>query len=59
VVTVSEFCRSEEFPEAALVVSSLGDPGLPLRVIANRTALAFGDQMQLSDLAAIADRTEA
>jgi len=58
VVTVNEFYRGEEFPEAALVVSSLGDPGEPLSVIANRTALTFGDQLQLNDLAAIADQTQ-
>jgi len=38
--------------EAVLVVSSLGDPGEPARVLANRSAARPGDQVTLADLEA-------
>src|SRR5204863_3093973 len=36
-VTVSSYTKDEDFSEAVLVVTSLGDPGEPTRVLANRT----------------------
>ncbi|MGH7728662.1 MAG: HAD-IA family hydrolase, partial [Vulcanimicrobiaceae bacterium] len=42
-VTVTGFTRNEPMEEAALVLSSLGDPGgPPVEVIANRTAAEIG-----------------
>ena len=38
VVTVSSYTAEEDMSEAVLVVSSLGDPGDPARVLANRGA---------------------
>jgi hypothetical protein len=38
--------------EAALVVSSLGDPGEPARVVANRTSARPGELIELRDLEA-------
>ena len=42
VVTVSGYTRDEDFSEAVLVVTSLGDPGEPATVIANRSAAEPG-----------------
>jgi HAD superfamily hydrolase (TIGR01509 family) len=53
VVTVSDYSEAEDFSEAALVLSSLGDPGAPLTVIANRTSVAPHGQVTLEDLEAI------
>ena len=53
VVTVSDYSAAEDFSEAALVLSSLGDPGDPLTVIANRTAVSLGAYLRLDDLAAV------
>jgi HAD superfamily hydrolase (TIGR01509 family) len=50
VITVSNYTAGEDFLEAALVLSDLGDPGAPMTVIANRTAIIPGDQLALSDL---------
>jgi HAD superfamily hydrolase (TIGR01509 family) len=52
VVTVSGYTAQEDTSEALLVVSSLGDPGEPTRVLANRTAARPGDQVTLADLEA-------
>ncbi|MFP5283983.1 MAG: HAD-IA family hydrolase, partial [Actinomycetes bacterium] len=50
-VTVNGYTRSEEFDEAVLVVSELGDPGrTPVEVIANRSAARPGDYLTLDDL---------
>jgi hypothetical protein len=50
-VTVSAFTVDEKFPEAALVVSSLGDPGgESTKVLANRTTVNVGDWVTLGDL---------
>ena len=49
-ITVSTYTASEDFSEAALVLSDLGDPGAPMTVIANRTAIVPSDQLALSDL---------
>ena len=53
VVTVSSYTANEDFGEAALVVSSLGDPGEPTRVIANPGSVSIGDQVTLADLDAV------
>ncbi|HEX5898425.1 MAG TPA: HAD-IA family hydrolase [Solirubrobacteraceae bacterium] len=50
VVTVSGYTAQEDMSEALLVVSSLGDPKEPARVLANRTAARPGDQVTLADL---------
>jgi HAD superfamily hydrolase (TIGR01509 family) len=50
VVTVSGYTADEDMSEALLVVSSLGDPGEPASVLANRRAVRPGDQVTLADL---------
>jgi HAD superfamily hydrolase (TIGR01509 family) len=50
VVTVSSYTAEEDMREAALVVSSLGDPDQPARVLANRSAARPGEQVTLADL---------
>jgi HAD superfamily hydrolase (TIGR01509 family) len=50
VVTVSSYTAEEDMSEAVLVVSSLGDPGKPARVLANRGTARPGDQVTLADL---------
>ena len=53
VITVNDYTADEDFGEAALVVSSLGDPeGEHTSVLANRTGAAPGDWVTLDDLAA-------
>jgi HAD superfamily hydrolase (TIGR01509 family) len=51
-VTVSGYTAQEDMSEALLVVTSLGDPGEPARVLANRSAARPGDQVTLADLEA-------
>ena len=52
-VTVNGYTADEDFGEAALVVSSLGDPGGErTRVLANRSRAEPGDWITLSDLEA-------
>jgi len=52
-VTVNGYTRDEDFTEAALVVSDLGDPGRPpVEVLANRGAARPGDHLTLDDLRA-------
>ena len=52
-VTVNGYTESEDFSEAALVVTSLGDPAGPeTRVLANRSAAAPGPFITLADLEA-------
>jgi HAD superfamily hydrolase (TIGR01509 family) len=53
VVTVSDYTAGEDFGEAALVLSSLGDPDRPMTVIANRTAVPVRGYVRLTDLEAI------
>jgi HAD superfamily hydrolase (TIGR01509 family) len=54
VITVNDFTAGEDFTEAALVVSALGDPGGErTAVLANRTAAEPGDWITLDDLAAV------
>lgn len=51
VVTVNDYTRDEAFPDAALVVDSLGDPGLPaIGVLENRSAARPGSYVILDDL---------
>jgi HAD superfamily hydrolase (TIGR01509 family) len=50
VVTVSGYTADEDMREATLVVSSLGDPGDPARVLANRSAARPGPLVTLADL---------
>ena len=53
VITVNDYTADEDFGEAALVVSSLGDPqGEHTSVLANHTGAAPGDWVTLEDLAA-------
>lgn len=52
-VTVSDYTAGEEFGEAVLVVSSLGDPGGEVsHLLANRGATRPGDWVTLADLEA-------
>jgi HAD superfamily hydrolase (TIGR01509 family) len=57
VVTVSDYTVAEDFTEAALVVTSLGDPDQPTTVIANRTTASPRGYVRLDDLEAIVKRT--
>jgi HAD superfamily hydrolase (TIGR01509 family) len=51
-ITVNDFTAAEDFSEAALVVSSLGDPGAERTVVlANRSRATPGDWITLADLA--------
>ncbi len=50
VVTVSGYTREEDMSEAALVVSSLGDPGEPATVLADRIDIRPGELVMLADL---------
>jgi beta-phosphoglucomutase-like phosphatase (HAD superfamily) len=50
VVTVSSYTIDEDMSEAALVVSSLGDPGDPAQVLASRVPIEIGDLVTLADL---------
>jgi HAD superfamily hydrolase (TIGR01509 family) len=50
VVTPSCYTLGEGFDEAALVVSHLGDPGLPLAVLANRCRATPGEFLTVGDL---------
>jgi HAD superfamily hydrolase (TIGR01509 family) len=55
VVTVNGYTRDEDFSEAALVVSSLGDPAAaPIEVLADRADVQPGAFIVLSDLQACA-----
>jgi HAD superfamily hydrolase (TIGR01509 family) len=51
-VTVNGYTEHEDFSEAVLVVSSLGDPAEPARVLANRGVPEPGDLITLKDLEA-------
>jgi HAD superfamily hydrolase (TIGR01509 family) len=54
VITVSEYSAGEDFSEAPLVVSSLGDPSEPLTVIANRSGVSPAGELTLDELAELA-----
>ncbi|MGB6456875.1 MAG: HAD-IA family hydrolase, partial [Streptosporangiaceae bacterium] len=54
VITVNDFTAAEDFSEAALVVSSLGEPGGDHTVVlANRSPARPGDWITLADLAGV------
>jgi HAD superfamily hydrolase (TIGR01509 family) len=50
VVTVSSYTAEEDMSEAVLVVTSLGDPGTPSQVLANRGTANPGELVTLNDL---------
>jgi HAD superfamily hydrolase (TIGR01509 family) len=52
VVTLSSYTAGEDMREALLVVTSLGDPGEPAHVVANRSAARPGDLVTIADLEA-------
>jgi beta-phosphoglucomutase-like phosphatase (HAD superfamily) len=52
IVTLSSYTGGEDMSEADLVVTSLGDPGEPARVVANRSAARPGELVTVADLAA-------
>jgi HAD superfamily hydrolase (TIGR01509 family) len=52
-VTVSSYTRHEDFTDAALVVSSLGDPGTDIEVLADPYGLAPRPFVLLTDLDAL------
>ena len=51
VVTLSSYTWEEDMSEALLVVSDLGEPDNPMRVIANRSQSRPGNYVTLQDLA--------
>lgn len=54
VITINDFTADEDFREAALVVSSLGDPGGErTTVLVNRSPATPGDWITLADLASV------
>jgi HAD superfamily hydrolase (TIGR01509 family) len=50
VVTPSSYTLSEDFSQAAAVVSSLGDAGEPVTVISDRYDVGFGDVVDIDSL---------
>jgi len=50
VVTISSYTADEDFTGAALVVTSLGDPGTPATVVTNPRGLAIDGLVDLSHL---------
>jgi beta-phosphoglucomutase-like phosphatase (HAD superfamily) len=52
VVTLSSYTWEEDMSEALLVASDLGDPGAPMRVVANRSRARPGEYVTLGDLEA-------
>jgi HAD superfamily hydrolase (TIGR01509 family) len=53
VITTNGLTEREDFTEAALVVDSLGDPGVPARIVANRSAAQAAGMVTVADLEAI------
>jgi HAD superfamily hydrolase (TIGR01509 family) len=51
-VTISSYTGEEDMREATLVVSDLGDPGAPMRVLANRGPATPDEMVTLDDLQA-------
>lgn len=51
-VTVSSYTEREDMSEAMMVVSDLGEPNLPMRVLANRSRATPGDYITLDDIQA-------
>lgn len=52
IVTLSSYTWEEEMDEALLVVSDLGEPGSPMKVVANRSKTQPGEFITLKDLEA-------
>jgi HAD superfamily hydrolase (TIGR01509 family) len=52
IITMSEYTVQQRFERAALVLTHLGDPGHPLRVLANRSAAAPDGMLSVLDLEA-------
>ncbi len=52
VVTLSTYTQHDDVHEATLVLSDLGDPGMPMHIIANRGRAKLGAYMSLGDLVA-------
>jgi HAD superfamily hydrolase (TIGR01509 family) len=50
VVTLSSYTQNEDMTEALLVVSDLGEPDAPMKIIANRSKAKPGKYITLSDL---------
>ena len=50
VVTLSSYTAEEDMSEAAMVVTSLGDPGEPAVVLASRAGAQPGEMVTLADL---------
>jgi HAD superfamily hydrolase (TIGR01509 family) len=58
IVTVNQLTENEDFQEAAIVVSSLGDPGgEQAKVIANRTPVRLREYVSVKDLEQILANT--
>jgi HAD superfamily hydrolase (TIGR01509 family) len=53
IVTTNGLTEREDFAEAALVVNSLGDPGMPAQVTANRSAAKPAGMVTAADLEAL------
>lgn len=51
-VTTSSYTQQEDFHEAMMVVSSLGDPSVPMQVLENRSAAQLGEYVTLRDIEA-------
>ena len=56
-VTVSSYTGEEDHSEAQLVVSDLGEPERPMRVLANRSAASPDGHVTVNDLQAILEGT--
>ena len=52
IVTQSSYTRSDDFAEALLVSSDLGEPGAPMRILANRSRARPGEYLTARDLEA-------
>jgi HAD superfamily hydrolase (TIGR01509 family) len=52
IVTLSSYTWEEEMGESLMVVSDLGEPGSPMKVVANRSNARPGEFMTLKDLEA-------
>jgi beta-phosphoglucomutase-like phosphatase (HAD superfamily) len=50
IVTLSSYTWDEEMDEALLVVSDLGEPGSPMKLVANRSKAQPGEFITLRDL---------
>ncbi|MGB3953764.1 MAG: HAD-IA family hydrolase, partial [Brooklawnia sp.] len=51
IVTISSYTADEDFTGAAAVVSDLGEPDAPMRVLANAAGLDLGGMVTLDALA--------